>query len=224
MKITNTYQSIPQITEKEVQTSEYKGPKTLPEKPKIESKVDKYEGPDATNRNIFPIPEPNIPAFATDPVRAAESVGFRQFVNERQDAQRPRPTHPAEKYKGPESIIRQELESKVEKYKGPDSIQRPQIESEVEHYKGPKSLPGEPQIESRVEKYKGPDSAEKQIFELPPLPDLPGPDALDLGRGWFPDTPSFENTRTVEYKASEAGLEVNKYKGPDSLVESEKKK
>jgi hypothetical protein len=227
MKITNRNQGIPQMTEKEVQTSEYQGPKSLPEKPRPESKVDKYEGPEVfANRIIFPFTEPNIPAFATDRERALQSLSGLTGLGDRpEESVRSRPTSPVGRYKGPDSIIRQELESKVDQYKGPGSIQRPQIEAEVDKYKGPKSLPGEPEIESRVDKYKGPDSTLKQVVDMsiPPIPDIPGPDALDLVGGWFPNGSSNETVETVNYKASEAGLEVNKYKGPDSLVDSEKK-
>ena len=60
-----------------------------------------------------------------------------------------------------------QISSLVDKYKGPDSLSRPEIELEVDKYKGPKQLFD--QRGSRVEKYKGPDDAQRQIFIMPEL-------------------------------------------------------
>jgi hypothetical protein len=104
-----------------------------------------------------------FPGSNLNPPEIPESV--QNIVNNREELASsiaPTPDIPSRENKGGRG-------SRVDKYEGPDTVLRPEIESKEDSYKGPKVIIREPLIKSRVKEYKGPDSINDS--NVPPIPD-----------------------------------------------------
>ncbi len=156
----NKYEGPNSLPLRESRVDSYKGPDSI-ELPKAESPVNNYQGPDS-------ITPPRTRPHVELTVPGKNKKGYSQSL-ESSIPDLPRgggSTSPGRGLLGDVSSAVSGFSSdpdtsrartSADKYKGPDSLKRAEIESEVEKYKGPKSIFDE--RGSRVEKYKGPDSA-----------------------------------------------------------------
>ena len=102
----------------------YKGPKSLAQESRIESLLGDYKG--SPSRGPQPTQNPDE---YVDLIRNGADDFVANFGRVRQGHEDPN-----------EESTEPKTSSRVEKYKGPDSLKRAELESQVDQYKGPKRI------------------------------------------------------------------------------------